>query len=150
MTWYFEKNPIELPPDGAIGFVYIISNTITGKKYIGKKLFFFAKTNIKTVTLKNGTKKKKKIRSKIDSDWKSYYGSSNDLTADITSLGSDKFHREILKFCTSKNELSYYEAKMQFHFDVLLDESQWYNSWIAVKVRKMSPIILEIPPDKNI
>ena len=104
--------------------------------YIGKKLAKFAKTTTKVVTLKNGTKKKKKIRSKVDSDWKEYWSSSEELKKDVASLGQDKFTREILRYCKSKNELSYYEAKYQFDHDVLLDDVNWYNGWITVKVRK--------------
>ena len=104
--------------------------------YIGKKLAKFSKTTYKTVKLKNGTKKKKKIRTKVDSDWLTYWSSSEDLKADVAALGEDKFSREILRYCNSKNELSYYEAKYQFEYDVLLDENKWYNGWISVKVRK--------------
>ena len=62
---------MELPED-CVGFVYLITNLINDRKYIGKKLAKFSKTTYKTVKLKNGTKKKKKIRSKIDSDWQDH------------------------------------------------------------------------------
>ena len=136
MTWIFQGNPVETLPDDCVGFVYLITNNLSGKKYIGKKLAKFSKTTYKTVKLKNGTKKKKKIRSKVDSDWLTYWSSSEDLKADVVALGEDKFSREILRYCNSKNELSYYEAKYQFEYDVLLDENKWYNGWISVKVRK--------------
>ena len=136
MTWIFQGNPVETLPDDCVGFVYLITNNLSGKKYIGKKLAKFSKTTYKTVKLKNGTKKKKKIRSKVDSDWLTYWSSSEDLKADVAALGEDKFSREILRYCNSKNELSYYEAKYQFEYDVLLDENKWYNGWISVKVRK--------------
>ena len=74
-----------------MGFVYCITNTITGKMYIGKKLAKFSKTKIKTVTLKNGKKKKKKIRSKTDSDWQEYYGSNLELNKDVEQLGKENF-----------------------------------------------------------
>ena len=136
MTWYYQDTPVEKLPDDCVGFVYLITNNLSGKKYIGKKLAKFAKTSYKTVKLKNGTKKKKKIRNKVDSDWLTYWSSSEDLKADVAALGEDKFSREILRYCNSKNELSYYEAKYQFEYDVLLDENKWYNGWISVKVRK--------------
>jgi hypothetical protein len=136
MTWLYQGTPVNELPEETVGFVYIITNNLSGKKYIGKKLAKFAKTSYKTVKLKNGTKKKKKIRSKIDSDWLTYWSSSEDLKADVAALGEDKFSREILRYCNSKNELSYYEAKYQFEYDVLLDENKWYNGWISVKVRK--------------
>ena len=136
MTWLYQGTPVNELPEETVGFVYIITNNLSGKKYIGKKLAKFAKTSYKTVKLKNGTKKKKKIRSKVDSDWREYWSSSEDLKADVVALGEDKFSREILRYCNSKNELSYYEAKYQFEYDVLLDENKWYNGWISVKVRK--------------
>jgi hypothetical protein len=136
MTWIYQGNQIDTLPEDCVGFVYLITNNVSGRKYIGKKLAKFAKTTYKTVKLKNGTKKKKKIRSKVDSDWQEYWSSSEDLKTDVATLGEDKFTREILRYCNSKNELSYYEAKYQFEYDVLLDENKWYNGWISVKVRK--------------
>ena len=58
MTWHFQGNIVDILPEDCIGFVYIITNNITGKKYIGKKLAKFSKTTQRTVKLKNGTKKK--------------------------------------------------------------------------------------------
>lgn len=136
MTWLYENSPIETLPETCVGFVYIITNLISGRKYIGKKLATFAKTSQKTVTLKNGTKKKKKIRSRVPSDWETYWSSSDELQKDVISLGEENFKREILRYCKSKTELSYYEAKYQFEYDVLLKEDEWYNGWISVKIRK--------------
>lgn len=120
-------------PDECVGFVYLITNTLSGKKYIGKKLAKFSKTTYKTVKLKNGTKKKKKIRSKIDSDWRDYYGSSPNLTTDITLLGKLNFSREILFYCESKAETSYIEAREQFQNKVL-ESDEYYNGHIQVRV----------------
>ena len=80
MTWYYQGQEITELPENAIGFVYIITNLTNGRMYIGKKLAKFSKTTYKTVKLKNGTKKRKKIKSKIDSDWQQYFGSSPNLT----------------------------------------------------------------------
>jgi len=113
--------------------VYIITNITSGRKYIGKKLAKFSKTTYKTVKLKNGTKKKKKIKSKIDSDWQDYYGSSPNLQADIDTLGKDNFSREILYYCTSKAECSYIEAREQFSRKVL-ESDEYYNGHIQVRV----------------
>jgi hypothetical protein len=136
MLWLFENTHVEILPEDCVGFVYCITNNISGRKYIGKKLSKFSKTTYKVVKLKNGTKKRKKIRSKVDSDWQDYYGSSDELKKDVELLGIDKFTREVLKYCKSKTELSYYEAKYQFDNDVLLDKVKWYNAWISVKVRR--------------
>jgi hypothetical protein len=136
MTWYYQDNPVIELPDDCVGFVYLITNNVNGKMYVGKKLAKFAKTTYKVVKLKNGTKKRKKIKSKIDSDWQDYFGSSDELNKDVILLGQDSFKREILRYCKSKSEMSYYEAKYQFDNDVLLNEDKWYNGWISVKVRK--------------
>ena len=75
MTWIYQGNAVEQLPEDCVGFVYLITNNTNGRKYIGKKLAKFSKTTVKTVKLKNGNKRKKKIRSKVDSDWREYYGS---------------------------------------------------------------------------
>ncbi len=133
MSWYYQGTLIEALPEECIGFVYCITNNITGRKYIGKKLAKFSKTTYKTIKLKNGTKKKKKIRSKIDSDWREYYGSSDHLTKDVETLGTENFKREILYYCTSKAECSYIEAREQFTRKVL-ESDNYYNGHIAVRV----------------
>jgi hypothetical protein len=133
MTWTYQNQTVEVLPEDCVGFVYLITNTISGRKYIGKKLAKFSKTTYKTVKLKNGTKKKKKIRSKIDSDWQDYWGSSPNLQADIDTLGTDKFTREILYYCTSKAECSYVEAREQFTRKVL-ESDEYYNGHIQVRV----------------
>ena len=133
MSWYYEDQLVETLPEECVGFVYIITNLISDRKYIGKKLAKFSKTTYKTVKLKNGTKKKKKIRSKIDSDWQEYYGSSPELTKDVTELGKENFRREILFYCQSKSECSYIEAREQFSRKVL-ESKDYYNGHIQVRV----------------
>jgi hypothetical protein len=133
MSWTYQNQLVEVLPEDCIGFVYLITNTLTGRKYIGKKLAKFSKTTYKTVKLKNGTKKKKRIRGKIDSDWREYYGSSPALTADVTQLGTANFTREILFYCKSKAECSYIEAREQFSRRVL-ESNDYYNGHIQVRV----------------
>lgn len=132
-NWTYQGSVVEELPEDCIGFVYLITNTVSGRRYIGKKLAKFSKTTYKTVKLKNGDKKKKKIRSKIDSDWQTYYGSSVELTADISSIGVDKFTREILHYCNSKAQTSYIEAREQFDRKVL-ESKDYYNGQISVRV----------------
>jgi len=74
MTWLYQNTPVETLPETCVGFVYLITNNLSGRKYIGKKLAKFSKTTYRTVKQKNGIKKRKKIHSKIDSDWQEYYG----------------------------------------------------------------------------
>ena len=133
MTWLYQSQTVETLPEDCVGFVYIITNITNGRMYIGKKLAKFSKTTYKTVKLKNGNKKKKKIRSKVDSDWQDYYGSSPNLTLDIEQLGKDKFTREILYYCASKSECSYVEAREQFSRRVL-ESNDYYNGHIQVRV----------------
>jgi hypothetical protein len=133
MTWYYNGQEVTELPEDAVGFVYLITNVTNGKMYVGKKLAKFAKTTYKVVKLKNGTKKRKKIKSKIDSDWQQYYGSSPNLTEDINQLGTDNFKREILYYCKSKSECSYIEAREQFSRRVL-ESDDYYNGHIQVRV----------------
>lgn len=108
------------------GFVYQITNLTNGKKYIGKKFFYSTKT--KQV---NGRKKK----TKVFSNWQTYYGSSDNLQKDVFQLGHEKFVREILHLCKSKGECGYLEAKEQFVRGVMESED-YYNTWIMVRVRR--------------
>ena len=133
MIWTHNNEEITELPEDCVGFVYIITNLTNNKKYIGKKLAKFSKTTYKTVKLKNGTKKKKKIRSKIDSDWQTYYGSNEQLNKDVQTLGKENFKREILFYCKSKAECSYIEAREQFNHKVL-ESTEYYNGQISVRV----------------
>ena len=136
MTWTYKGEPVEEIDEKYTGFVYIITNLVTGKAYIGKKLSKFSKTTTKTVTLKNGNKKKKKIRSKIESDWKTYWSSSKEVQDDVKALGEDKFTREILMFCLSKGTASYFEAKYQMQHEVLEHPDKWYNGIVNCRVHR--------------
>jgi hypothetical protein len=131
--WTYKTEIVESLPEDCVGFVYEITNLTSSRKYIGKKLAKFSKTTTRTVTLKNGTKKKKKIKSKIDSDWMDYYGSSIELNKDVELLGKEQFTREILFFCKSKAECSYVEAREQFTRRVL-ESDDYYNGQISVRV----------------
>jgi len=118
------------------GFIYIITNTLTGKKYIGKK-------QIKSVKkLKPLKGRKNKRHFDIETDWKTYTSSSNDVNEDIVKFGKDKFKFEILRFCQSKFELAYFEAKLQFDNDVLLKPG-FYNGIINCRIGRAPKLLLE-------
>lgn len=110
----------------AVGFVYLITNLTNNKKYIGKKLLYFSKTKY----IKN-----KKKRIKIESDWKDYYGSNQELQKDVELLGKENFKREILHICYSKGECNYLEAKEQFLREVL-ENNDYYNGQIQCRINK--------------
>jgi len=125
--WIYEnKDFTEEQIQDNYGFVYLITNLTNGRKYIGKKFFYSAKT-------KQVKGKKKKI--KVSSDWQTYYGSSAELSKDVLSLGHEKFKREILHLCLSKGDCGYLEAKEQF-VNGALESDDYYNTWIMVRVRK--------------
>lgn len=109
------------------GFVYLITNLATGKKYIGKKLLWFAKQRII---------KGKKKRTKVESDWRDYWSSSEEVKKDVETFGEGNFKREILHFCKNKGTTSYLEAKEQFVNEVLENPELWYNGQIQCRIHK--------------
>jgi len=133
--WTYKGQEVTELPEECAGFVYIITCVPTGRKYIGKKLAKFKKTNVRTVKLKNGKKKKRKIRSKVDSDWREYFGSSKELCADVVKLGKENFTREILYYCQSKAECSYVEAREQIR-QCVLESDDFYNGQIQCRIHK--------------
>ena len=135
MQWTYKEKLIDEIPEEYVGFVYLITNLNTGKKYIGKKLSKFK------VTKKPLKGRKNKRRGTKESDWRSYWGSSDKLLADVETLGEDKFTREILHFCPSRGVLSYIEAKEQFDRRVL-ETDEYYNGIINVRVGS-SKILIE-------
>ena len=112
-----------------IGFVYIITIKHTGKKYLGKKLFTSTR---RLAPLKGKTRKRKVTK---ESDWMSYYGSSEEVKMIVEEMGADNFDREIIHLCNKKGEMSYLEAKEQFDRGVLLSD-EWYNGIINLKCHK--------------
>ena len=123
--WFYKGEYFDHVGDW-IGFVYIITNNLTNRKYIGKKNFYFSKT--KQV-------KGKKKRFKVESDWRDYYGSNKELQEDVEKLGKEHFKREILMLCMSKGDFAYYEAKYQFDNKVL-ESPEYYNTWISCRIHK--------------
>ncbi len=133
MQWIHKDQQVSELPKDCVGFVYLITNTESGRMYVGKKLSKFKTTRYKMHTQKSGKKVRKKIRGAVDSGWQEYYGSSDALLKDLEKLGSEKFRREILYYCRSKAELNYVEAREQFARKVL-ESDQYYNGHIRVRV----------------
>ena len=134
MQWTYQGKIVEEISEEYIGFVYLITNLTNGKKYIGKKLAKFK------VTKKPLKGKKNKRRSTKESDWRTYWGSSDKLNEDVEHLGPENFTREILYYCTSRGELSYLEAKEQFDREVLKTD-EYYNGIINVRVGSSKALI---------
>ena len=124
--WLYNSSPFEEIPENAYGYVYLITNTITGRKYIGKKLFWFRKTKVL---------KGKKKRIKVESDWREYWSSSDEVKKDVETLGADKFIREILHICPNKGSCNYLEAREQMDRRVLETED-YYNGQIQCRVHR--------------
>ena len=125
--WYYNDKQVDELPEGTVGFVYLITNLTNDRKYIGKKLASFRKTKPPLKGRKN------KRRTTVESDWRTYFGSSDELNIDVEQLGTDNFKREILFYCTSKSQLSYVEAREQFNHKVL-ESDEYYNGHIRVRV----------------
>lgn len=126
--WLYEGQPFESDMIGDyVGFVYLITNLENDKKYIGKKWFW---STTKRPPLKGKTRKRTVVK---ESDWQDYYGSSDEVKQLVEDHGRDRFKREILRLCKSKGECSYYEAKLQFDFDVLFRDD-YYNEFIGIKI----------------
>ena len=127
--WLHNKEVVTTPPDDAFGFVYLITNKISNRKYIGRK--YLHSTRRKALTAKQKREgKKRRIRVTTESNWRSYTGSSKPLLADIKKLGKDNFHFEILIYGNSKGQVNYLEMKFQFMNDVTLDPL-YYNDTIG-------------------
>ena len=127
MSWYYKDNLITELPDDCEAFVYLITNLTNNKKYVGKKLAKFKTTKPPLKGRKN------KRRGKKESDWRTYWGSSDHLNADVLELGEDKFRREILYYCPSRGVASYLEAREQFERRGL-ETDDYYNGIINVRV----------------
>lgn len=127
-TWTYKGKEFTSEDIGEYyGFIYRITNLITGHDYIGRK-YFQSKKKLKPLK----GKKNKRIRV-VETDWQDYYGSSKRLLKDIEELGKENFTREIIELCDTRGNTNYMEAKIQFDEDVLLREDN-YNGIIAIKI----------------
>ena len=129
--WIYEGKPFTSDDIGNFfGYVYCITNIITGRKYIGRKYF------VQKRKPKGG---KRRVTS--ESDWKRYYGSSDELKQDVKEYGRDNFRREIISLHTTLGKVNYEETRQLFLNDVLtesLDDGtpKYYNSNILGRYMK--------------
>lgn len=138
--WYLDDGSVEPFPEdqinGYYGFVYIITNLETNRFYIGKKAFTHnkkKKLTKKEIAEHTGAGRKPTTRiDKVDSGWKSYYGSSKELLADVKLLGEDYFERTIIRLAKNKKQLTFFELQEQIAHNVLFTDNS-YNDNIAGK-----------------
>ncbi len=127
MVWLYNDKQFDNTPEDYQGFVYVIRELDTNKKYIGKKNFWRPKI------LPKNSKRKRRVKTRVESDWKEYYGSNKEVQILVERKGTSNYERVILKLCKTKGEMSYYEAKLQFENDVLLSDD-YYNEFIGCKI----------------
>lgn len=128
-TGHWDCSIINESTEVPFGFIYLITNKVTNKKYIGKKQCL---TVLKRAPLKG---KKNKRHKTVETDWRVYTSSSRQLNEDIEEQGKDDFTFEILRFCDSKWQLAYEETKIQFEREVLLSDD-YYNGIINCRIGK--------------
>ena len=128
--WTYDSKEFDETPEEYQGFVYEITELDTGMKYIGKKFFWKPKRLPVTKT------RRRAVRTRSESDWRKYYGSSTEVKMLVEKKGSANFKREILRLCKTKGECSYYEMKYQFERDVLLKPDEYYNAFIGGKIHR--------------
>ena len=127
--WLYEGKEFEEVPDNIIGFVYRITNTLDGREYIGKKLFAFTKS-------RKVKGKRNRKRTRVESDWREYFGSNKALIDDVRTHGGQSFIREILHLCETRGQCSYHEARLQFQLRVLEHPEKFYNEQIRCRIHR--------------
>ena len=127
MAWFYDDKLFEETPEDYQGFVYEIVDLYNNKRYIGKKNFW------KPKILPKNSKRSRRVRTRVESDWKTYYSSNKELQLLAEKNDEVLFERIILRLCKTKGEMSYYEAKLQFDNDVLLRDD-YYNEFIGCKI----------------
>ena len=127
MAWFYDDKLFEETPEDYQGFVYEIVDLYNNKRYIGKKNFW------KPKILPKNSKRSRRVRTRVESDWKTYYSSNKELQLLAEKNDEVLFERIILRLCKTKGEMSYYEAKLQFDNDVLFRDD-YYNNFIGCRI----------------
>ena len=149
--WTYRGKPFTSKDIGnAVGFVYLITCKENGMSYIGKKQF---EKSVKKHVVKKSAKGKKGdtlikdlseedkkartkvVRTKAESDWDDYFGSSEELLSDIEKYGKEAFRREILELAYGKGVLAYLELKHQMAADALR-RPDFYNGILNVRLHR--------------
>jgi|TARA_Y100000033_G_scaffold3130_3_gene2719 hypothetical protein len=128
--WFYngkEFNPAEFDSSDLAGFVYLITDLNNGKKYVGKKNLW------STRRLRPLKGQKRRRVKKLESDWRDYFGSNEEVKLLVENEGRERFKREILRLCKSKGEMTYFEMKEQIDREVLFRDD-YYNEFIGGKI----------------
>lgn len=130
--WYHQNKPYDTIHDPELfGFIYLITHIPTGKRYLGRKQFYSSRTlkkgkkELAAMTDKRGSKKKKVVK---ESDWRTYQSSNEFLKMEP----SGNLEKQIIHFCATEKQMSYYETKLLFQHEVL-ESDLWLNSNISGK-----------------
>ena len=121
--WLYDNKPFVSDDIGDhFGFVYLITNKLNSRRYIGRKYFWSFRTP-----------KGKKRKVKSESDWKNYYGSCPELKEDIEQFGRENFSRIILSLHKTKGKTNFEETRQLFVNGVLTESLDkgvpaFYNS----------------------
>ena len=149
MTWYYLRVPVSesIIPEWAVGFVYKITHKPSGYYYIGKKALYSYRNvkigkreleEIKEDRSQKGIKgrlpKKKKVVK--ESDWEKYFSSNEWIKEQIKEGKEDDFDREILRFCSTKKSLTYWEVKYQMLDGMLENEKSLNNNILGTFYKK--------------
>ena len=121
--------------EGYIGFVYLVTNTTDDMMYVGKKLLI-SKRKMPPLKGKNGRTRRRRTKI-VETNWRDYYGSSEEVKRLVEETGAENFKREVLHLCRTKGELSYKELKEQMERDVLLYPSKYYNAFCGGKIHRL-------------
>lgn len=127
MTWCYKNEPLTSAPEEYQGFVYLITNLATNRRYIGKKNFWTVK---KLPPLKG---KRNRRHRRVETDWRDYWGSNTSLQADVATHGENNFRRDIIRLCPTRTDMAYWETYTQFSLGVLFSDD-YYNEFIGCRV----------------
>ena len=141
MNWEFkgkEITNIKQLPEGAVGFIYILTFS-DGKRYIGRKSLYSVRKKPlgkkALAQIKDKRLKKYEIIKK-ESDWNKYYSSNKTIKEKMKSGDLEIESREIIKVCFTEKQMTYFETQALFCYGVLEYPEQYYNDNILGKFYK--------------
>ena len=123
--WLYKGKKFDTIPPDAFGFIYRITDTTTGMKYVGRKYFY------STRRIKQKGKTRRKVVTK-ESNWRTYAGSSKRLTESIADAGKKSFEFHILAIGYTKGQVNYLEENIQHKLNVLTDPT-YYNDSVGAR-----------------